>query len=107
MQKEAHEYVKKCDQCQRFAPNIHQPCRTLNWLSNPWPFAQWSLDILGPFPKAVGNKRYLLVSTDYFTKWVEAEPLANIRDVDAKKFIRRNIVTRFEVHHTQISDNGL
>ena len=23
MQKEAHEYVKKCDQCQRFAPNIH------------------------------------------------------------------------------------
>ena len=25
MQKEAQEYVKKCDQCQRFAPNIHQP----------------------------------------------------------------------------------
>ena len=23
MQKEAQEYVKKCDQCQRFAPNIH------------------------------------------------------------------------------------
>ena len=23
MQKEAHEYVKKWDQCQRFAPNIH------------------------------------------------------------------------------------
>ena len=24
MQKEVQEYVKKCDQCQRFAPNIHQ-----------------------------------------------------------------------------------
>ena len=23
MQKEAQEYVKKCDQCQRYAPNIH------------------------------------------------------------------------------------
>ena len=23
MQKEAQEYIKKCDQCQRFAPNIH------------------------------------------------------------------------------------
>ena len=23
MQKEAQEYVKKCDQCQKFAPNIH------------------------------------------------------------------------------------
>ena len=39
MQKEALEYVKKCDQCQRFAPNIHQPGGVLNPLSSPWPFA--------------------------------------------------------------------
>ena len=45
------------------------------------------LDIVGPFPKAVGNKKYLLVCTDYFTKWVEAEPLTNIKDVDVKRFI--------------------
>ena len=58
---------------------------------------QLGLDIVGPFPKAVGNKRYLLVDIDYFTKWVETEPLANIKDADAKKFIWRNIVTRFGV----------
>ena len=75
MQKEAQKYVKKCDQCQRFAPNIHQP------------FAHWGLDIVGPFPKAAGNKKYLLVDTDYFTKWVETELLENIRAVDAKKFV--------------------
>jgi len=75
MQKEALEYVKKCDQCQRFAPNIHQPGGVLNPLSSPWPFTQWGLDIVGPFPKAAGNKRYLLVSTDYFTKWVTGEEL--------------------------------
>ena len=74
---------------------------------NPWPFAQWGLDIVGPFPRAAGNKRYIIVGTDYFTKWVEAEPLANIRDVDAKKFIWKNIITRFETPHTLISDNGL
>ena len=39
----------------------------------------------------------MLVGTDYFTKWVKVEPLANIRDADAKKFIWRNIVTRFRV----------
>ena len=44
---------------------------------------------------------------DYFTKWVEAEPLANIRDVDVKRFIWKNIITRFGVPHTLISDNGL
>ena len=105
--KKTQEYVKKCDQCQRYAPNIHQPGRVLNPLSSPWPFAQWSLDIVGPFPKAVGNKKYLLVCTDYFTKWVEAEPLANIRDVDVKRFIWKNIVTRFGVPNVLISDNGL
>ena len=60
-----------------------------------------------PFPKAVGNKKYLLVGTDYFMKWVEAEPLTNIRDVDAKRFVWKNIVTRFGVPYVLISDNGL
>ena len=55
----------------------------------------------------MGNKRYLLVGTDYFTKWVEVEPLANIRDVDAKRFIWKNIVTLFGVPHALITDNGL
>ena len=107
MQKEVQEYVKKCDQCQRFAPNIHQPGGVLNPLSNPWPFAQWGLDIVGSFPKVAGNKRYLLVGTDYFTKWVEAKPLANIKDVDVKRFIWKNIVTQFGIPHSLFSNNGL
>ena len=76
-------------------------------MSSLWPFAQWGLDIVCPFPKAAGNKRYMLVGTDYFTKWVEAEPLTNIRDANAKKLIWRNIVTRFRVPRTLILDNGL
>ena len=107
MQKESQEYVKKCDQCQRFAPNIHQPGGVLNPLSSPWRFAQWVLDIIRPFPKTAGKKRWLLVGTDYFTKWVKIEPLANIRDMDAKRFIWKNIVTLFEIPRTRISDNGL
>ena len=49
----------------------------------------------------------MLVGTDYFTKWVEAEPLANIRNMDAKRFAWKNIVTWFGIPHTLISDNGL
>ena len=65
------------------------------------------MDIVEPFPKAVENKKYLLVCTYYFTKWVETEPLANIRDVDVKRFIWKNIVTRFGVPYALVSDNGL
>ena len=107
MQKEAQEYVKKCDQCQRFVSNIHQLGGVLNPLSSLWPFAQWGLDIVEPFPKAAGNKRWLLVDTDYFTKWIEAKPLANIKDMDAKGFVWKNIVTRFGIPCTLILDNGL
>ncbi|XP_030964607.1 uncharacterized protein LOC115985847 [Quercus lobata] len=55
----------------------------------------------------VGNRRFVLVAVDYFTKWAEVEALANIRDVDVKKFVWRNIVTRFGVSDSLISDNEL
>ena len=47
------------------------------------------------------------MAVNYFTKWVEAEALANIRDMDIKKFVWRNIVMRFGVSNSLISDNGL
>ena len=46
-------------------------------------------------------------SVDYFTKWVEAEALANIQDVNVKKFVWRNIVTRFGVLESLVSNNRL
>ncbi|GFZ21534.1 hypothetical protein Acr_29g0006960 [Actinidia rufa] len=63
-------------------------------LISPWPFAQWGMDIVGVLPRAPGDKRFLLVATDYFTKWVEAEPLAQIRETDVIRFIRRNILSK-------------
>ena len=47
------------------------------------------------------------MAVDYFTKWAKAEVLVNIRNVDVKKFVWRNIVTRFEVPESLVSNNGL
>ena len=44
----------------------------------PWPFAQWGLDILGPFSLDTRQMKVLVVGIDNFMKWVEVEPLANI-----------------------------
>ena len=44
---------------------------------------------------------------DYLAKWVEIEPFENIRDVNAKRFIWKNIVTQFGIPHILISDNGI
>lgn len=48
-----------------------------------------------------------MVATNYFTKWVKAEVLANIRDADVKKFVWKNIVVRFRVPWILVSKNGL
>ena len=47
------------------------------------------------------------MAIDYFTKWAEVEALANIRDVDVKKFVWKNIAMRFGVPDSLISNNGL
>ena len=71
----------------------------------PWPFAQWGLDILGPFPPGTRQMKFLVVGIDYFTKWVEAKPLANITQQNVKNFIWKNIVYKFGVLRVLISDN--
>uniref|UniRef100_A0A2N9GSI0 Uncharacterized protein n=1 Tax=Fagus sylvatica TaxID=28930 RepID=A0A2N9GSI0_FAGSY len=53
-----------------------------------------------------GTRRFLIVATDYFTKWVEAEPLSHIREVDTKRFLWKSIITRFGIPWAVISDNG-
>jgi hypothetical protein len=70
-----------------------------------WPFAVWGVDILGPFPRAVGGYRYLFVSIDKFTKWPEATPVVNITQGAAVAFLK-SIVCRFGVPSRNITDNG-
>ena len=106
MQKDAAQYVRRYEKCQLFAPAIHKPASQLNPISSPWPFAQWGLDLVGPLPRATGNRQWLIVATDYFTKWVKAEPLARITDSESRKFIWKNIITRFGIPRCLISDNG-
>ncbi|KAL0426453.1 UNVERIFIED_CONTAM: hypothetical protein Slati_2820100 [Sesamum latifolium] len=64
------------------------------------------IDIVGPFPLAVGQRKFLLVAVDYFTKWVEAKPLARITEGKVTKFIWKNIIYRFGIPREIISDNG-
>jgi hypothetical protein len=59
-----------------------------------------------PSSSGPGNKKFLIVATDYFTKWIEAEPLSHFWDVDAKRFLWNSVVTRFGIPWAIILDNG-
>ena len=100
------DYVRKCDRCQRQAPVLRSPTQDLIFISSPWPFAQWGIDIVGPLPAAPAQKKLLLVVIDYFNKWIEVEAFASIKDKDVTQFIWKNIVCRFGIPRSIVSDNG-
>ncbi|GJV84799.1 reverse transcriptase domain-containing protein [Tanacetum coccineum] len=52
------------------------PQQKLTPITSPWPFYKWGIDIAGPFPEGPGKVKFLIVGIDYFTKWIEAKPVA-------------------------------
>ncbi|KAI5324012.1 hypothetical protein L3X38_033085 [Prunus dulcis] len=106
MHQDANSLVKRCDKCQRFGNVPHIPAEPLTPIVSPWPFAQWGLDLIGPMPQGKGQVKYAVVAVDYFTKWVEAEPLATITAAKMEDFIWTHICCRFGIPYAIITDNG-
>ncbi|KAK8924197.1 hypothetical protein KSP39_PZI019370 [Platanthera zijinensis] len=75
---DAAKFTKECHKCQLFAPLQLQPAQRLRSITAPWPFAIWGMDLVGPFPQASGQRRFLLVMIDYFSKWLEVKALAKV-----------------------------
>ena len=106
MKTDVADYVKKCDPCQRMSPILKSPVQDLVSIFSPWLFAQWGIDIVGPFPTAPTQNKLLLVATNYFSEWIEADAFATIKDRDVTRFILKNIVCRFGILRSIVSDNG-
>ena len=106
MNHDAMEKAKTCDSCQKHARIIWPPPSELKGMPAPWPFFKWGMDILGPFRPAQGQCKWLIVVVDYFTKWIEAEPLATITSARVMKFFRHNIISRFGIPAEVVTDNG-
>ena len=99
-------YVKICDRCQKFAPVVRQPPEMLTSISSPIPFAMWGMDILGHFPMASAHRKFLIVTIDYFTKWIEAKPLAKITTKQITQFFWENVVCRCGIPRILVTNNG-
>ena len=64
------------------------------------------MDIVGPLPTATAQKKFLLVAIDYFSKWVEVEAYASIKDKDVTKFVWKNIICHFGIPQAIMANNG-
>ncbi|PKI56240.1 hypothetical protein CRG98_023371 [Punica granatum] len=67
----------------------------------------WGMDVIGPInPKASNGHMFILVATDYFTKWIEAVTLALVTAKAVARFLRRDVIARYGVPVTIITDNA-
>ncbi len=68
--------------------------------------AVWGIDLTGLLPITPEGVKFCVVAADYFTKWVEAEPLATISAKDIQKFVWKNMICRFGIPTVIMADNG-
>nr|GFA01018.1 reverse transcriptase domain-containing protein [Tanacetum cinerariifolium] len=102
--KDAHEFVKNCDSCQRqgkFSQRDEMPQNSIQICEI---FDVWGIDFMGPFPSSRGNK-YILVAVDYLSKWVEAKALPTNDARVVCKFLKF-LFARFSSPQAIISDRG-
>jgi len=99
-------YAQQCKQCQQHADWHKAPPEELRSIYSPWPFHTWGIDILGPFPLAIRQMKYLVVAIEYFTKGIEVEPVVQITTHKIQHFVWKNIVCRFEIPKRLMSNNS-
>ena len=67
---------------------------------------KWGMDIVEKLSVALGQRIYMLALTNYYSKWIEAEAFARIRDREVQGFIWKNIICQFGLPKKIATDNG-
>ena len=95
LQKDAYNIVRACEKCQLFTNVQTRPGEMMTPISSPWPFAQWGIDIISPFPIGKKQFNFLIVTIHYFTKWGRSRTSDDDNGGQSHKFC-------VEKHHLQV-----
>ena len=96
------QYIKTCDSCQRRGKKRTK--EPLHSLSIERPFQRIGIDIVGPLPITERQNRYIVVATDYLTKWPEAKALSEVSAISVAHFIYEEIICRYDYLEIILSD---
>ncbi|XP_015075557.1 uncharacterized protein K02A2.6-like [Solanum pennellii] len=107
MEHDCCKFVQKCHNCQVHGDLNRVPPHKLNAMSFPWQFVAWGMDSIGPIEPSTSNEhRFILVTIDYFTKWVEVLSYISMTKKVIADFVHNNLICKFEVPESIVTDNG-
>jgi transposase InsO family protein len=98
--------VRSCDSFQRIGRPTSSDEMSLQAQVMIESLKKWALDFVGPISPMSRRKNYILVCTDYVTKWVEAKDLFRATEKSVVEFIYEDIFTRFGVPREIVTDQG-
>jgi ribonuclease HI len=98
--------VRACIPCQRFSGKQQLKSLPLKPVVVLGPFQQWGLDFIGEIhPASSGQHRWILTTTDFFTKWIEAIPTRSASHKVIIGFLE-DLITRFGYPRKIVTDNA-
>lgn len=107
METDCFHYAKTCHECHIYSYKVNIPPTPLKVLTSPWKFSMWGIDIIRLIkPKASNWHIFILVSIDYFTKWVEVASYANATKKVVACFIKKDIIFHYKIPSKIITNNG-
>src|SRR4051812_798020 len=105
MKQDIINYVRACDIGQKRKKNRNTPLANSATIRAE-PFSHIRIDVMGPLPRTLTGKRYIILAVDFFTKYIE---VTAVEDADAQtvtKFIHSDIICRHGVPKEITSDRG-
>ena len=100
------EWCLTCESCAARKAPIPRRRGPLQNIKTGYPFQLVAVDIMGPFPKTKNGNSYILVASDYFTRWTEAYAMPNQEAVTVATKLVDNMFCRFSVPDQLHSDMG-
>ncbi|XP_061993416.1 uncharacterized protein LOC133711286 [Rosa rugosa] len=105
--KDCIKFAKGCQDFQAHGPVQHIPNIPMHLIIKPWLARGWALDLIGMIhPHSSLQHKFIIVATNFFTKWVEAEPLKEASGATIRQFIFNHIICWFGIPEVLVSDRG-
>lgn len=107
MRSTIRNHIKSCGPCLRFNVSRQKKFGRLHTIPPPdGPFQIIGIDYCGPMRRTPRDNKYVLVITDYFTRYVTAIPLPNCTAETTAENLFNEIFCKFGIPETIISDRG-
>ena len=100
------KFVSNCSTCQIHKGNLNKPAPLEILPSQLLPFHTVSMDIMGPFPTTEEGYRFVLVFSDYLSRYMEICPIKDKTSVSVAEALKHRVITRHSCPRVLLSDNA-